>query len=55
MSLVVTPTGRDGPMICSLLRSKDMICDNLPTAETARTQIKLGAGVIILAEEADPA
>lgn len=50
--LVVTPTGRDGPMICSLLSSKDMICDNLPTAETARTQIKLGAGVIILAEEA---
>ncbi len=50
--LVVAPTGRDGPLICSLLRTEDVLCANLPTAETARIQLKLGAGAIILTEEA---
>ena len=49
--LVVAPTGRDGPLICSLLSSKDILCANLPTAEAARIQMKLGVGVVILAEE----
>lgn len=50
--LVVAPTGRDGPLICSLLWTEDVFCANLPTAETARIQLKLGAGAVILTEEA---
>jgi DNA-binding response OmpR family regulator len=49
--LVIAPTGRDGPLICNLLRSKDILCVNLPTAEMARIQMKAGVGVVILAEE----
>ena len=50
--LVVAPTGRDGPLICSLLSTEDILCANLPTAETARIQTGLGAGAVILTEEA---
>ncbi len=49
--LVIAPTGRDGPLICNLLSSKDILCANLPTAEMARIQMKAGVGAVILAEE----
>lgn len=50
--LVVAPTGRDGPLICNLLTSKDMSCALVSSAETARIESKMGAGAVILAEEA---
>lgn len=49
--LVFAPTGRDGPLICNLLTSKGIFCVNLSTAEIARRELKLGAGVLVLAEE----
>lgn len=49
--LVFAPTGRDGPLICNLLTSKGISCVNLPTAKIARRELKLGAGVLVLAEE----
>jgi signal transduction histidine kinase len=49
--LVVTPTGRDGPLICNLLTSKGIYCVNFPTAEMARIDMNAGAGAVILAEE----
>jgi signal transduction histidine kinase len=49
--LVVTPTGRDGPLICNLLTSKGIYCLNFPTAEMAQIEMNAGAGAVILAEE----
>jgi signal transduction histidine kinase len=50
--LVVAPTGRDGPLICNLLRSKDIPCASFATPELARLEFRLGTGAVILAEEA---
>ncbi len=50
--LVVAPTGRDGPLICHLLSSKDISCALVESAVTARIESKMGAGAVILAEEA---
>jgi signal transduction histidine kinase len=50
--LVIAPTGRDGLLICNLLTSKSISCVPLPTMEMARTELSLGAGAVILAEEA---
>lgn len=50
--LVVAPTGRDGLLICNLLTSNGIACIPLPTAEMARIELSLGAGAVILAEEA---
>jgi signal transduction histidine kinase len=51
--VVVTPTGRDGPLICNLLSSKGIACVNLLTAEAARIDLNAAAGgALILAEEA---
>jgi signal transduction histidine kinase len=50
--LVIAPTGRDGLLICNLLTSKSISCVPLPTMEMARTEFSLGAGAVILAEEA---
>jgi signal transduction histidine kinase len=51
--LVVTPTGRDGPLICTLLSSKGIVCVNFQTAEAARIDLSAAAGgALILAEEA---
>jgi signal transduction histidine kinase len=50
--LVVAPTGRDGPLICSLLTSNGIDCILLSTAETARIELSSGTGAVILAEEA---
>jgi signal transduction histidine kinase len=50
--LVVTPTGRDGLLICNLLTSNSIPCVNSPTAEMARIEMHAGAGAVILAEEA---
>jgi signal transduction histidine kinase len=49
--LVVAPTGRDGPLICNLLTGKDISCVPVYAAVTARIESKMGAGVVILAEE----
>ncbi len=50
--LVVAPTGRDGLLICNLLKSKDIPCGLFATPELARLELGLGAGAVILAEEA---
>lgn len=50
--IVVAPTGRDGLLICNLLTSNSISCVSLPTAEMARIEFSLGAGVVVLAEEA---
>ena len=50
--LVVAPTGRDGPLICDLLRSKGVSCVLFATPEMARLELRLGAAAVILAEEA---
>ncbi len=49
--LVVAPTGRDGLLICNLLRSKGVLCILFETPELARLELRLGAGAVILAEE----
>ena len=50
--LVVAPTGRDDLLICDLLRSKGVPCVSFATPELARLELRLGAGAVILAEEA---
>ena len=50
--LVVAPIGRDGLLICDLLRSKGLPCEAFATPELARLELRLGAGAVILAEEA---
>jgi signal transduction histidine kinase len=50
--LVVAPTGRDGQLMCNLLGSKDIPCALFATPELARLELGLGAGAVILAEEA---
>jgi signal transduction histidine kinase len=50
--LVVAPTGRDSELICSLLTSKDILCVAPQTAEEVRVESEIGAGAVILAEEA---
>lgn len=49
--LIVTPSGRDGPMICDLLAANGIACVSSTTSETARMALNAGAGAIILAEE----
>lgn len=49
--LVVAPSGRDGPMICSLLSSNGISCSSSATSEMARAELNAGAGAVILAEE----
>jgi len=49
--LVATPTGRDGLLICNLLISKGIQCVNSLTSETARIEVKAGAGAVIMSEE----
>ena len=50
--LVVAPTGRDGVLICNLLRSRALDCAMFATPELAGLELRLGAGAVILAEEA---
>jgi len=45
--LVVTPTGRDGPLICNLLSSKGIVCVHFQTAEAARIDLNAAAGAVI--------
>jgi len=49
--LVVAPTGRDGPMICSLLAANGIACLSSATPEMARMESNAGAGAIVMAEE----
>lgn len=50
--LVVAPTGRDSELICSLLTSKGIPSIAPPNTEAARVESDIGAGAVILAEEA---
>jgi signal transduction histidine kinase len=49
--LVVTPTGRDGPMICNLLTGNDVTCVFCKSSETARMELSAGAAAVVMAEE----
>jgi signal transduction histidine kinase len=49
--LVVTPTGRDGPMICNLLAGSGIACVASGTSEIALMEANAGAGAVIIAEE----
>jgi len=49
--LVVAPTGRDGVLISNLLASNSIPCVHSLTAEMARSELRIGAGAVILAEE----
>ena len=49
--LVVAPTGRDSLMICNLLAGSGVSCASCKTSEMARTELKAGAGAVIMAEE----
>lgn len=51
-ALIITPTGRDGELICGLLTSQNIPCELFATAETALLEARAGAGVVIMAEEA---
>ncbi len=51
-SLVIAPTGRDGELICNLFASQSIACELFPTAESARIEASVGAGTVIMAEEA---
>jgi len=50
--LVVAPTGRDSILICNLLAGNRISCIHSTTAEMALVEFNLGAGALILAEEA---
>ncbi|HEY5027512.1 MAG TPA: ATP-binding protein [Candidatus Angelobacter sp.] len=49
--LVVAPTGRDSLLICNLLSSNGIQCENSPTTEMARIGMTMGAGAVILTDE----
>ncbi len=50
--LIVAPIGRDSELICNLLAAKGIHCAVPATAEAARAESDVGAGAVILAEEA---
>lgn len=49
--VVFAPVGRDGLLIRDLLSSKGIACVSSATAEMARLELRMGAGVVVLAEE----
>ena len=51
-ALIVAPVGRDGELICHLLKSQSIHCELFRTAEEARIESARGVGVVIMAEEA---
>jgi signal transduction histidine kinase len=50
--LVVAPTGRDSVLICNLLAGNGIACVHSATPEMALAEFGMGAGALILAEEA---
>jgi signal transduction histidine kinase len=48
----MTPIGRDGSLICQLLRRVDIACEECTDFELLAGRIRAGAGAVILAEEA---
>ncbi|MGZ4814047.1 MAG: sensor histidine kinase, partial [Terriglobales bacterium] len=50
--LVMTPTGRDGRLICELLDRVSIPCQNCESWERLLSEIRSGAGAVIIAEEA---
>jgi hypothetical protein len=51
-SLVLAPTGRDAPLIVSLLYELGVISDVCANVAELAEQMSLGAGLAIVAEEA---
>jgi len=49
---VVAPTGRDGQLISELLARHDVVCEVCPTIRDLCRQLAVGAGVIVLTDEA---
>ena len=50
--LVMTPTGRDGRLICSLLERVSILCQSCESPDRLLSEIRSGAGAVIIAEEA---
>jgi signal transduction histidine kinase len=51
-AVVVAPTGRDAELICNLLTARGISCVNSHTTADALVELKMGAGAVIIAEEA---
>src|SRR3954454_6997934 len=50
--LVVSPRGRDAPLICDMLTQSGIFCQPCPDVKTVCREVKEGVGAILLAEEA---
>src|SRR6185436_8825979 len=50
--LVVSPRGRDAPLICNMLSKSGIVCEPCPDIPTVCQEVKEGVGAILLAEEA---
>ena len=50
--LVLAPTGRDGALICELLQRDGIVCQKCDSWEHLLAEIRLGAGSVVIAEEA---
>jgi signal transduction histidine kinase len=51
-AIVVAPSGRDGELIRDIMASQNIPCVVCGTAEIARMEVEVGAGVVLMAEEA---
>jgi signal transduction histidine kinase len=51
-AVVVAPTGRDAELICDLLTARGISCVKSHTTADALVESKMGAGAVIIAEEA---
>src|SRR5438477_11430699 len=51
-AVVVAPTERDAELICNLLTAREISCVNSHTTADALVELKMGAGAVIIAEEA---
>src|SRR5437868_5777569 len=50
--LVLSPTGRDGALICELLDRVSIACQNCDSWDDLSSEMRSGAGAVIIAEEA---
>lgn len=50
--LVLAPTGRDGALICELLRRDAIACQKCDSWSELFAEIRVGAGAVVIAEEA---
>ena len=51
-AVVVAPSGRDGELIRDIMAGQNIPCVVCATAEIARMEVKAGAGVVLMTEEA---